>query len=184
MKKRIRVGVDVDGVLRNITPTVMELFKKHYPEAVKSDLVTGWDFPNVDLPHEKKMKVMFEEFPKEIFLLSKPFENARSEFKKLSDWADKENVELVCITTQEKELIFFTYLWLGTYKFTFSELLITGNKHERDIDYLIDDSPKNYTKWVNAKRIPENFILFDATYNQHINAPVRIKELSEAIKYV
>jgi len=184
MKKKLRIGVDVDGVLRNITPTLMRLFKEHHPDAVKSDLIDGWDFPNVDLPLQTKMDFMFKRFPKEVFLYSKPFKDTQDEFKKLQKWADDNDGFLVCVTTQEDHLIGLTYMWLATHNILFKEIHISGNKHEKPIDYLIDDSPSNFSKWVGAGRKPEDFILFDATYNQDVDAPNRIEKISEAIKII
>ena len=97
--KIIRLGVDVDDVLRDITPAIMDVFIKHYPESVINNVIDGWDFPNVDLPIEKKKHIMFYEFPKEIFLYSQPVKNTYTEFKILRDWANKNSVKLVCVTT-------------------------------------------------------------------------------------
>ena len=184
MKYKKRIGIDVDGVLRDMTSVTMELFKKHYPNKILSNVVDDWDFPNVNLSHEKKMDLIFNRFPREIFLHSKPFKDTKSEFKKLKTWATNENVHLVCTTHQKENLIGLTYIWLATYGFLFTEMHVGGNKHENPIDYLVDDSPRNYEKWVKAKRNPADFILFDATYNKQIDAPVRIKKLSEAIKHI
>lgn len=184
MEKIIRVGVDVDDVLRDITSTMMNLFKKHHPDAVKSDVVDGWDFPNVDLPLEKKLDMMFKEFPKEVFLYSEPLKNTKEEFAKLKKWAEQNNVRLVCVTTQEEHLIGLTYMWLAMHNFLFKEVYIEKNKYECPIDYLIDDAQHNFENWVKAGRDPETFLLFDAPRNQHANAPIRIKCLTEAIQYI
>ncbi len=184
MDYKKRVGVDVDGVLREITPVIMELFKKHHPDKIKQELVDGWDFPNVDLPVSEKMDFMFKRFPKEVFLLSKPFKDAKKEFDKLQKWADDNEVFLVCVTHQNDKLIHLTYMWLATHMFIFKEIHVGGNKHEKPVDYLIDDSPENYEKWVKAGRDPKEFILFDSTYSKHIDAPVRIEKLTDAIDHI
>ena len=51
-----------------------------------------------------------------------------------------------------------------------------------DIDFLIDDSPKNYEKWVAAGRDEKEYILFDRPYNQACPASNRIYKLSDAIE--
>ena len=182
MKNLKRVGVDVDGVLRDITPVIMDLYKKHHPDKITREVVDGWDFPNINLPLNVKLDFMFKRFPKEIFLYSPPLKNTLKEFKKLKHWADSNSVLLVCVTSQEDHLIGLTYFWLAMNNILFKEIHIAHDKHNVDIDYLIDDSPQNYQKWVDSGRDTEAFVLFDATYNQDISAKSRIKELSEFIE--
>jgi 5'(3')-deoxyribonucleotidase len=48
-KRKLRVGIDVDGVLRDFDSKAMEIIKELYPDKVLSDITHGWDFPNVDV---------------------------------------------------------------------------------------------------------------------------------------
>jgi 5'(3')-deoxyribonucleotidase len=59
---------------------------------------------------------------------------------------------------------------------------VTNHKHKVDIDILIDDSPKNYEKWVEAGRDETAYILFDRPYNQDVLATNRIYKLSDLIE--
>lgn len=52
------------------------------------------------------------------------------------------------------------------------------------IDFLIDDSPKNFERWIKAGRDIKRFILMDRDYNQDTMAINRIKHLSEAIETI
>ena len=60
-------------------------------------------------------------------------------------------------------------------------VIISNNKHTTGIDMLVDDSPKNYDKWVKAGMDEASFILFDRPYNQDCPATNRIKKLSDLI---
>jgi hypothetical protein len=55
------------------------------------------------------------------------------------------------------------------------------NSVEYYLDILVDDSPKNYTKWVEAGRDEKSYILFDRPYNQDCPATNRIYKLSDLI---
>jgi 5'(3')-deoxyribonucleotidase len=59
---------------------------------------------------------------------------------------------------------------------------VTNHKHKVNIDILVDDSPKNYEKWVESGRDETSYILFDRPYNQEVPATNRIYKLSDLIE--
>lgn len=184
MIKKVKIGVDVDGVLRDMTSVLMDIFKNLHPKSVKSDIIDGWDFPNIDLPKQKKLDIMFKEYPKELFQTSPQIKNAHKEYLKLNKWAQANNAKLVCATAQMPNLIHHTLIWLGENKFNFDEIYVSDNKHELDIDFLIDDSPQNFDKWVEAGKDPKHFILVDRDWNQHIKVSNRVTSLGDTIKVI
>ena len=181
MHKQLKIGIDIDGVLRDMFGSYLRVIKKNYPDYLKSDICYSYDFSNIDLPYKKKLDILFNEFPKEIFLDSKPISGAIENYEILKNWAEENEHQLVCATSQEERLIHFTYSWLGKYNLNFKELYITNEKEKLPLDYLIDDSPENYKKWIKYGNAEEKFIIVDATYNQDIKATNRIFRLSEAI---
>jgi len=184
MKSNFIIGVDVDGVLRDMDAVMMDIFKELYPEHVKSDIIYGWDFPNVELPQKRKMDIMFKEYPKEVFENSLPFEGVHDEYLKLNAWSIENGGKLACVTNQKPKLIHHTLIWLGKHKFNFDEIYFTKEKEDLAIDFLIDDSPKNFERWVKAGRDPKRYIIMDRDYNHDINATNRISRLSEAIQII
>ena len=50
---------------------------------------------------------------------------------------------------------------------------------QKDIDYLVDDSPQNWHAWRKGRGDDREFILVDAAYNKHIPAKNRIFKLTE-----
>lgn len=179
-----KIGVDVDGVLRNDVEKCMEIFRRIHPEAVKSDIVHGWDFPNVDITFERKLEILFTEYPLEIFEGSEPFENAIEGFNLLNNWLYENNGKIACVTHQQPELIHHTLIWLGKHKFNFPEIKVTGEKQKTDIDFLIDDAPHNFKNWVDAGRDPKRFILVDRDYNKDVPAPSRVSSVGESISII
>ena len=178
-----RLAVDLDDVLRDYVGAAMHIFKTHYPECVVQSVMEGWDFTNVALPFAEKFDVIYNKFPKFIFLDSPAVENAE-DFHALQDWAKNKNIRILCATAQQEHLIGYAYQWLAKNNFIFPEFHVTYDKQKLDIDCLIDDSPVNYEKWVDAGRPAENFILFDRTYNKNINAPNRIFRLSDVFEII
>jgi len=174
-----RIGVDVDGVLRDIISGVNEVFKTHYSKHYMGDLVYDYDFPNINLPLEEKFDIIFNKFPKDIFLKTKPYPGSIKQFKELKGWAERNDFKLVCATSQEKHLISLTYLWLGKYDFGFEELCVTKSKEEIGLDYLIDDAPHNYKSWIKNGNLEKNFFLMDRDWNKEVPATNRIKNISE-----
>ena len=181
MDYKYKLGVDIDGVLRDITTTIMDIFKKYHPEAVKSDIVDGYDFTNVDLPLKVKMDYLFNKFPRQIFLESEPFLEAVEDFPILMKWAKQNKVKLVCASHQKSRLIRLSYLWLANWNLIFDELYFTKEKNNLPIDFLIDDSPKNYEQWT-LGRSKNTFFLFDRDYNKLVDAPKRIYRLTDFIE--
>lgn len=181
MRKYV-IAVDVDGVIRNMDDGFMKIIRTKHPETIKSEIHSDWDFPNIDLPVEKKKNILFKEHPKEIFEDSPRYDNAYEDYLELNQWAKNNDAKLACATTQYSDLIHHTLIWLGKHQFNFDEIYVTSEKQELPIDFLIDDSPHNFEAWVKAGRDPAHFILVDRDWNQNIIVPYRVSSLKGAIK--
>ena len=178
-----RIGIDVDGVLRNLMPNINKVFQTYYPSHVRGNVAYNWDFPQFDLPLKKKYEIIFNEYPEYIFLKSKPYSGVFDEFVQLKQWAKERRFKLVCATTQESHIVDMTYLWLGKWGFTFDELHITKDKSNIGLDYLIDDGPPNYDSWIKRGNKEENFFLVDRDWNQNVGASRRIKSIIDILKF-
>jgi len=53
-----------------------------------------------------------------------------------------------------------------------------------DVDFLIDDSPRNYDEWVAHGRAEHMFVLFNRPYNKSCPASRRIDSLTDAIRII
>jgi uncharacterized HAD superfamily protein len=181
----IKVGVDVDGVLRNLMSGINNVFKNYYPEYIDVDKIPhNYDYPHIKMPLKDKFDIIFNEYPEDIFLKTKPYSGIIKQFEILKDWAQKNNIKLVCATSQESHLISMTYLWLGKYNFAFDELYITKDKGAIGLNYLIDDGPPNYYNWIQNGNPEENFFLMNRSWNKDVPATNRIKKIVDAIKII
>lgn len=183
--KKIRIGLDVDGVLRDFDTKALEVIERIYPGKVKSSITTSWDFAdNVDVDFKELEKLWKETHCEEIFRDAGLMPRVKEDLRALKDWmkTQKSRYQIIIATSQMPYNINHTLYWLGKNNFNFTEIHISNHKHTLDIDYLIDDSPRNYEKWVTAGRDETKYILVDRPYNQNVKATNRIKNLSEAIQ--
>ena len=58
------------------------------------------------------------------------------------------------------------------------------DKWQVDVDYLIDDSPKNYEYWKQGRQDDDDFILLDRPYNQKVKPKHRVSNLREAERII
>lgn len=174
-----RIGIDVDGVLRDFPQAVVDAFKEHMPEVVKSEVVTGYNFPNIGLPWKERAHLIFHEWAETIYREAQPMPGAPEDFKALKRWARKNDHELVCVTSNQGHLARYTREWLDKHQIYFDEYHFLP--HERtndfkpdkarvDIDWLVDDSPGVYEVWVKARLDDSQFILFGHPYNEEVPA--------------
>jgi 5'(3')-deoxyribonucleotidase len=182
-KRKIRLGIDVDGVLRDFDSKVIEIAKQVYPDKILGEVTRGWDFPNIDVDIKELSKLWQETHCEEIYRNAELMPNVKEEFKLLKEWCrtQRPGYQFICVTAQMPYNACHTHYWLGKHYFNFLEVHISNHKHKIDIDYLIDDSPKNYTKWVEAGRDEKAFILFNRPYNEDCPATNRIDKLSDLI---
>jgi len=180
-----KLGIDVDGVLRDLISEVNRVFKKHYPKYIIGSIAYNYDFPHINMPLEDKYDIIYNKYPEDIFLKAKPYPHTDFQLKTLRNWAQKNDIKLVISTSQEPHLIWMTYVWLGKYGFAFEELHVTKDKGSIGLKYLIDDSPHNYDNWVVKNgNLRENFFLMDRDWNQNISVRNRISNLSDIIKLI
>ena len=101
-KRKLRVGIDVDGVLRDFDSKAMEIIKELYPDKVLSDIIHGWDFPNVDVDVKELAKIWQETHCEEIYRESELMPGVKEEFKILKEWGRTQNpgFQWVCVTAQ------------------------------------------------------------------------------------
>ena len=192
MKKRI--GIDVDGVLRDFCNALVTVIKKHYPEYLKdefdetteptmepdSGMVTDWYLENnFNCTKKDLQQIYWYDQAKWIMGNGRPFEeNVRT----LKYWMKHINKEWVCITSQKEHARHYTLSWLGKHELNFDKVVFVkgSDKWQVDVDYLIDDSPANYNYWKDGRQDEDGFILLDRPYNQKIKPRHRVFDLRGA----
>lgn len=141
-----RVGIDIDGVLRDIDEPIRKYLKRNYPEAELID-DTQWGFSqkysNVpdDIEHE-----VFYDNSDEIFLDAQPYPQAREFFLDIDRLAKRYGGRAVLVTKQNDNSAMSTYRWLANTNIPADAVYIVRSPESKTIaecDILIDDSLKN-----------------------------------------
>ena len=186
-----RIGIDVDGVLRDFCHGLIRAIKTYHPEYLKegydetavptmepeSGMVTDWYLENnFNCTKKDLQQIYWYDQAKWIMGNGRPFEeNVRT----LKYWIKHINKEWVCVTSQKEHARHYTLSWLGKHELNFDKVVFVkgSDKWQVDVDYLIDDSPANYNYWKDGRQDEDGFILLDRPYNQKIKPTHRVFDL-------
>ena len=193
-----RIGIDVDGVLRDFCHGLVSAIKRYHPEYIKdeydettvptmepeSGMVTDWYLENnFNCTKKELQQIYWYDQAKWIMGNGRPFEeNVRT----LKYWMKHINKEWVCITSQKEHARHYTLSWLGKHELNFDKVVFVkgSDKWQVDVDYLIDDSPANYNYWKDGRQDEDGFILLDRPYNQKIKPTHRVFDLRGAERII
>ena len=140
----MRIGIDCDGVLRDLIGSVKSSIKKKHPDKYKElKEPDGWTFSQwMPFWNEDDCEdYIFEEEHKDIFGLANAYQDALDSWQELSGWAKLNDYKLVLVSTQRDNCIGITNSWLSENGFDFCEIHYTKDKWNIDVDVLVDDSP-------------------------------------------
>ncbi len=168
LREKKILGVDVDGVQRNMIDSLIETYSKTNSDGVKEhDEVREWDlkksFPNIRLPTH------FYEWAKPLFSESKPYEGALEFMEELSDIG-----KIHIVTNQLRGLEHHTLDWLSSHNIPYEGIHFGENKTVFKGDVLIDDHTKNIYGFQGRG------ILLDRPWNQDFRG-YRVKSFDEIV---
>ena len=196
MWNKQRIGIDVDGVLRNFCQALVSAIKTYHPGYLKDEydettepsmdggIITDWHLENnFNCTKKELQQIYWYDQAKWIMGNGRPFEeNVRT----LKYWMKHINKEWVCITSQKEHARHYTLSWLGKHELNFDKVVFVkgSDKWQVDVDYLIDDSPANYNYWKDGRQDEDGFILLDRPYNQKIKPTHRVSNLRGAERII
>ena len=194
-----RIGIDVDGVLRDFCHGLVSAIKRYHPEYIKdeydetavptmepeSGMVTDWYLENnFNCTKKELQQIYWYDQAKWIMGNGQPFkDNVRT----LKNWIKHYNdIEWVCVTSQKEHARHYTLSWLGKHELNFDRVVFAkgSDKWQVEVDYLIDDSPSNYKYWKDGRQDEDGFILLDRPYNQKIKPTHRVFDLRGAERII
>ena len=183
----MRIGIDCDGVLRDLITCITDTVKETHPQHADKILEpTSWDWEQW-LPFwtdEETEKYIFEENYLDFFGPEcPPIKEAVEDWIDLKEWATKNGHELILVSAQRPHCIEPTMEWLQRWGFVgFREIHFEKNKHLVDVDVLIDDSPEKLEKFNNESVTGGKAICMKQTWNQEChNMYMGIDRLSDLI---
>ena len=97
----MRIGIDVDGVLRDFVSAFKGVVGQEYPNAQIPEMISTWKFENeiTGLTEEEIREIYKEKFSKQCFQEALPFSEAVPSFWTLEKWAEQSDTipyELCC----------------------------------------------------------------------------------------
>ncbi len=165
-----RIGIDVDNVLRDILPSIIDIYERDFGgERVNPNIITEYGVENY-MSRITNPRQFFIDYAEEIFEDSKMFSNA----KDVVDYLRKDN-EVIIVTAQYPGLEDLTLKWLNKHDIKYDGILFGQDKSIVNLDYLIDDVEKNLD---NTMAQP---IAYAAPWN--INYFPRVKNWGEIRRY-
>ena len=185
----MKIGIDVDGVLRDFCQGLEKVVTEHYPDYLPEDYtgINNWKLSdNFTVDKPEIQKIYWEDYSNEIMGESPAFEKNVEQMKDLIACGDKIGVQFVCITSQKPHARYHTLSWLGNHGLNFDTIYFRKGYEKPDVqvDYLVDDSPNNYKYWIEKRGMEHGFILMDQPYNQHIKTKNRVYDIDSIMEHV
>ena len=142
----MRIGIDCDGVLRDLITCITDTVKVTHPQHADKILEpTSWDWDQW-LPfwtNDETEKYVFEDNYLDFFgVEASPIKSSVEDWPKLVQWAKENDHKLILVSAQREHCKEPTTEWLQRWGFMFDEMHYTKHKWSIDVDVLIDDSPE------------------------------------------
>ena len=166
----MRIGIDCDGVLRDLITCITDTVKETHPQHADKILeANSWNWSDW-LPfwtEEEAEQYIFEDNYLDFFGIDcPPIDSSVDDWTKLKRWARENNHELVLVSAQREHCKEPTTEWLHKWGFTFDEIHYTKHKWSIDVDVLIDDSPEKLDIFKDRSVAYGNSICYKQTWNQ------------------
>ena len=182
----MRIGIDCDGVLRDLITCITDTVKETHPQHADKILEpTSWDWDQW-LPfwtNDETEKYVFEDNYLDYFgPVCSPIKSSVEDWKKLKAWAIENDHELVLVSAQRPHCEEPTTAWLKKYGFDFKEINYTKHKWSIDVDVLIDDSPEKLYDFDKKSVSGGRAICMKQSWNQECHTKYKsIDRLSDLI---
>ena len=166
----LRIGIDCDGVLRDLIPCITDSIKETHPQHADKILEpNSWNWEDW-LPfwsEERTEQYVFEENYLDFFGPEcPPIQSSVEDWVKLKRWAEDNGHELVLVSAQREHCIEPTDAWLEEHGFDFDEKHYTKEKWSIVVDVLIDDSPEKLDIFNDRSVAYGRSICYKQTWNE------------------
>lgn len=162
MEKKLKIAIDVDGVLRNNLGEMVKLYNEAFDDDKRvedvKDFKTEHSFPRIAAETGvTASQWFFQMHSKELFLDAKPYDHIAEDIKKLQEIG-----EVIIVTYQKTYLNKMqTLQWLEKNNVNPDGICFLRDKTSLHADILIDDNPWNF-----LGTHVQRGVLIDAPYNE------------------
>jgi 5'(3')-deoxyribonucleotidase len=175
----MRIKVDIDNVIRDMSGEMVTLYNSVYKDKLKKkftkDDIIDYDV-NISFPlcENNARKFFFDTYAESVYKAAKPMKNATNGLNRLKEMGHEIIIVSYQPTLKSKE---YTLEWLKKWNIQYDALVFT-NKEDKTIipaDYIIDDNPK-FLDMDPAKKV-----CIDWVYNRKRNYDYRVKSINEFV---
>ena len=120
-----KIGIDVDGVLRDFCDAVTRVVKRDFSHYIKDDFteIDDWRLANCfNCEKEDLQSIYWHSHADEIMGNANPMYGSIKKMYDLFEWADKKGHSLSCVTSQKPHARHYTLSWLGKYGLNFDTI--------------------------------------------------------------
>jgi len=178
--EKLKIGLDVDGVLADVIHTWLD-YNNKIRKAISKEEISEWDFWG-------RYQIDKYDFYKELSLCWQTWHKIPSTEENLSTTTSTLSHvgEVDIVTAREESTHTYVKSWLSSQKITYKNYVgvLEGlEKTKLDYDIFIDDSPINAKSMLNAGK---TVILYTQPWNLNFNDPrvKRIYTLKDAISII
>lgn len=159
MKRRKKIGIDLDATLNNLHDTWLELYNKDYNDNLGISDMIKWDIQDVVKP-ECGSKIFNYLLNPGLFYDLSIVEGAKEVVEFLA-----EHYDLYITTAYTAETCLDKTRWVQKQKLSVykDNIIFINNKSLLDVDYLIDDGPHNFKDFKGIG------VIFDMPYNKTLS---------------
>lgn len=181
------IGVDVDGVLRDFTTSLIRVYRHRFPDHSIGDYNEWqWDtinnFPQFEYgksqPHRKRLmrEFVFNTHVQDIMVNAEPFPNA---VEALNDLYHNTHHQVYIVTNQYKGSEHHTLEWLGRNGVQAKKVIFEQHKLRANCDVLIDDKIENLEDYLKGGK---GAIAIARPWNRHWKKTKAVKGLEQAVE--
>lgn len=171
---KVRVLIDLDGVLRDFVGSLIRVYQRMYPHHHISP-VNSRKLEDFFPIRENIYQFMQPGTVEEIMEEADPYPGS---LEALHRW--KSEFEIVIVTAQPEEIRPSTYLWIGKHGIPVNEVHISYYKSEVEGFTLLDDFADNLNEFENTGRLA---VCLDRPWNKDWKGP-RVKSVEEFFRLV
>lgn len=172
---KIRIGIDVDGVLRDFVGKVADLAEEE--TGIRPEPPTTYYYDTEKISFRRKIWTTGE-WLVPVFEEAKVIDGAKEGFEK---FLANDRINLYIVSAQTKGTEKYTDNWLKKHEFDIPNIIYTSKKLEAPCQVLIDDKISNVKDYDENGRLG---ILMDTTYNKEYKTNRRVNSLLEAYELI
>lgn len=177
------IKIDVDGVIRNINKSMVDLYNRDFFDSIKVDDITEYDVEKVFPKIKKTLGITASDYffkfnSNKIFLLSETYSKVRESI----DLLRKNGHKVIIVTWQPvfRNKINTLY-FLESNGIQYDDICFTKDKWMVQGDWLIDDNPE----FITDERDESKKMMIKMPYNKDCNFPCnRANNLQEAVDII